>query len=130
MEQIQYICADQLTDSEKGLLSKLSAEYYDKIKRMLKNEVSVVIQIKEHNKAAPKKKEELEEYQRQKRKKYSLHIKVVAPTRIFEEDHAADWDFARTLHKAFKNLEREIQHRLHTDDQKSKAGSSKSWLKR
>jgi hypothetical protein len=121
MEEIQYIGADQLTEGEKDTLNKLSAEYYDKIKRMLKNEVSVVIQIKEYKKAAPKKKEELGEYQKQKRKKYALHIKVVAPTTIFEEKHAADWDFARTLHKAFKNLEREIQHKLHTDNQKSKS---------
>jgi phage host-nuclease inhibitor protein Gam len=130
MEEIQYIGADQLTEGERIALNTLSAEYYDKIKRMLKNDISLVIQIKEYKKAAPRKKEELAEYQKTKRKKYALHIRVLAPTRMFEEKHAADWDFARTLHKAFNNLEKEIQHRLHTDDQKSKAGSSKSWLKK
>ena len=122
MEAIQYIGVEQLSTDERIALDTLSAEYYDKIQRSLKNVTSLIIHIKEYKKAAaPEKKEERGDYgKKPKRKKYDIHIKVVAPTRIFEEKHAADWDFARTLHKAFKNLEREIQHKLHTDDQRNK----------
>ena len=117
MEKIQYIGIEDLTPGERATLDKLSAEYYKSIKRSLKNEVSMTVHIKEYKKAAMKKKEEREEYQKQKRKKYAVNVKVAAPTRIFEEKNASDWDFARTLHKAFKSIERQIQHRLHTDDQ-------------
>lgn len=121
MEQIQCIGTDQLTEGEKATLDKLSAEYYNTIKRSLKNVVSITVHIKEYKKAVLKKKEEREEYQKPKRKKYAVHVKVSAPTRIFEEKNAADWDLARTLHKAFKNIERQIQHRLHADDQRNKS---------
>ena len=123
MVPIQYIGVDQLTTDERIVLDKLSAEYYDKIERSLKNLTTIIVHIKEYKKeAAPEKKEERGFYGKKlKRKKYDIHIKVVAPTRIFEEKHAADWDFARTLHKAFKNIEREIQHKLHTDNQRNKA---------
>lgn len=107
MEAIQYIGIEQLTPEERAILDKLSAEYYDTIQRSLKNLTSIIIHIKEYNKEG-------------KRKKYSVNVRAVAPTAIFEEKHAADWDFARTLHKAFKNIERQIQHRLHTDDQHNK----------
>ena len=42
----------------------------------------------------------------------------MAPTQTFESTHAADWDLARTLHKAFKNIEHEIEHKLKVSEQK------------
>lgn len=107
MEAIQYIGIEQLTPEERATLDKLSAEYYGTIQRSLKNLTSVIVHIKEYKKEG-------------KRKKYAISVRAVAPTVIFEEKHAADWDFARTLHKAFKNIERQIQHKLHTDDQHNK----------
>jgi len=120
MEKIQYIRVEELSPDERATLDKLSAEYYRTIQRSLKNITSIIVHIKEYKKAAPKKKEERGDYEKPKRKKYAVHIKVAAPTMIFEEKNAADWDLARTLHKAFRNLERQIQHRLHTDNQRTK----------
>lgn len=111
MEQIQYIGIDDLDAKERAILDKLSAEYYDTIQRSLKNEVSITIHVKKHKQ---------EEDNPEKQHRFEITIKVAAPTAIFEEKHAEDWDFARTLHKAFKNIERQIQHRLHTDDQHNK----------
>lgn len=102
MEAIQYIGLDQIGEAERAILDKLSSEYYGKIQRELKNITSITIHIKVHSKGG-------------ERKKYSIHIKAIAPTRIHESDIAADWDFARTLHKSFKNLEREITHALKSD---------------
>ena len=106
MEQIQYIGLEQLNEEEKSTLNKLSTEYYEKIKRTLKNETTIIVHIKEHKKVG-------------NRKKYSLHIRVQAPTKPFDSEKA-DWELAKVIHESFKDLERQIQHRLHTDDQANK----------
>ncbi len=102
MEAIQYIGLDEINEAERAVLDKLSSEYYDKIQRELKNITSITVHIKVHSKGG-------------ERKKYSVHIKAIAPTRIHESDIASDWDFARTIHKSFKNLEREITHKQKSD---------------
>jgi len=107
MEPIQVIGIDQLgLDSEKDMVNKLSNEYYVKIKRALKNITSITLHIKQHSKGG-------------KRKKSDIRVKVVAPTRIFESQES-DWDLARAIHRAFKNIERQLQHKLRTDDQRDK----------
>ncbi len=103
MEQIQYTGLDELNTAEKEILNTLSAEYYDKIQRELKNITSLQIHIKAHDKEGA-------------RTRWELHSKAVAPTQIFESS-AEDWDFARTLHKIFKDLERQITHQLKSDNQ-------------
>ena len=106
MEPIQIIGMDKIEDElEKATINKLANEYHEKIQRSLKNITSITLHIKIHTKGG-------------KAKKWDLRVKAIAPTRIFEAQEA-DWDLNRSLHKVFKNLERQIQHRLHTDDQKS-----------
>lgn len=107
MEPIQIIGIKELDEFELPLVNKLANEYYQKIQRELQNVTSVVIHVKCYEKEG-------------KRKKYSIHVRVIAPTRIFESSKAQDWDLARTLHKAFRDIERELQHKLHTDDQHKK----------
>ncbi|GAG26109.1 unnamed protein product, partial [marine sediment metagenome] len=34
------------------------------------------------------------------------------------EASAVDWDLPRVIHETFKAIEREIQHKFHTDNQK------------
>jgi hypothetical protein len=106
MEKIQYTGLDNIDDGERRTLDKLSAEYYEKIQRSLQNVTSLQIHIKT--------------YKKQGKVKYSIHAKAVAPTKIFVSTKAHDWHFPTTLHKAFKDLEMQIQHRLHTDDQRPK----------
>lgn len=100
MEEIQYIGADVLDETEKSDLEKLSAEYYDKIKRALNNITSLKIHIKKHTKGG--------------KGKFSVHASANAPTKIFEAS-ASDWDFARTLHMAFNEIEKQIEHAFHDD---------------
>lgn len=106
MEQIQYIGLEQLNDEEKEILNRLSKEYYEKIRRTLKNETTIIVHVKEHKKTG-------------NRKKYSVHVRVNAPTKPFDSENA-DWELAKVLHESFKDLERQIQHKLHTDDQENK----------
>jgi hypothetical protein len=104
---IEFVGLPDLDEDEKRILNTLSTEYYQKIKRTLKNVTSLVVHVKKYKKQG-------------KKHKYSLHVRAIAPTRAFESTKAADWDFARTLHKAFKDLENQIKHKLHSDDQKPK----------
>ena len=103
MEHIQIVGLELLDKIEKEDIKKLAEEYFIKIQRQLKNIESVVIHIKEYNKEG-------------NRKKFSIHIRAIAPEHIFEAD-AADWDFKRTIHKVFKKLETELEHHFHGSDQ-------------
>ncbi|MBS3113408.1 hypothetical protein J4418_04975 [Candidatus Woesearchaeota archaeon] len=104
-EVIQYIGMDDLDEDQKRLLEKISEEYYDKIKRRLHNETSLSIHLKCYNKTGS-------------RCKYSIHAKAVAPTRIFVSTKVAEWDFAKALHMALKDLESIIQKDLKQDGSK------------
>lgn len=98
-EIIQFIGLDDLNEEEKTVLKELSEEYYEKIKRSLKNMTSLAVHVKIYKNEGS-------------RKKYSLHVRAIAPTDIIETDKEADWDLARTLHKSFKNIERQIEHKF------------------
>ena len=105
---MQIVGIDEIEDDiEKGTINKLANEYYKKIQRSLKNVTSITLHIKVHTRGG-------------KAKKWDMRVKVVAPTRIFEAQES-DWDLARSLHRVFRNVERELQHKLHTDSQKPKS---------
>ena len=65
MEEIQYIGVNELDDNEKEVVDKLSAEYYDKIKRELKNITSLKIHIKTYQTAGGV----------AKKKKFSINVR-------------------------------------------------------
>ena len=106
MEPIQVIGIELLGETEKGIANKLVNEYYQKIFRELQNVTSITVHIKAHSKGG-------------KKKKFDVRIKAIAPTRIFEAQES-DWDLARTLHMVFRNMEMELEHKLHTDSQRNK----------
>jgi hypothetical protein len=101
VEQIQFIGLNDIEEVDQEMVKKLASECYGKIRRSLHNITSLVIHIKSHSKGGA-------------RPKYSLHIRAVAPTRIFETE-TSDWDLARALHKVFDDILREIQHAFHED---------------
>jgi len=107
MELIQCIGIDELDEQEKVIVNKLANEYFQKYVRILNNATNLQIHIKTYDDDG-------------KQRKFSIHAKVVAPTVIFTSTKASDWDLARTLHKAFKDLENQIEHKLHTSDQRPK----------
>ena len=96
MEKIQYAGLDDLNAFEREILDKIAPQYYEKYTRYLQNEVSLKIHLKSYSNEG-------------KQKKFSINIKVSAPTKIFESS-AADWDFSRTLHKSFKDIENQLEH--------------------
>jgi len=98
MEPIQITGIDELKEGERDIVNTLVNEYYGKIQRVLQNEISIKLHIKQHSKTGNKHKSD-------------IRIKVTAPTKVFESQES-DWDLARTLHRAFKNIERQLEHRI------------------
>lgn len=95
MEIIQFKGLKELEDDEKDILNDISTEYYPKIKKKVHNMASVEVHLKAHSKQDSK-------------KKYSVHIKVIAPTHIFESQ-SDDWDLVRTLRKAYEAMLVELE---------------------
>ena len=104
METIQYKGLDNINDEQRVVLDKLSAEYYDKIKRSICNDnCSIVVHLKKHDS------KEGGSGKEKKNAKFSVCVRTIAPTKIFESS-AFDWDFTKALHKAFEEMQQEILH--------------------
>ncbi|MAH02021.1 MAG: hypothetical protein QF798_02265 [Candidatus Woesearchaeota archaeon] len=107
MEPIQITGIKDLDEMEIESVNRLANRYYSKIQREIKNITSLTVHIKSYEKQG-------------REKKYSVHVKVIAPTRIFVSTKTSDWDLEKALHKSFRDVIREMQHSLHTDDQHKK----------
>jgi len=107
MEPIQIVGIKDLDDMEIEAVNRIANRYYGKIQREIKKINSLVIHIKSYEKQG-------------RERKYSIHVRVIAPSRIFVSTKAHDWDLDKALHMSFRDVIREIQHRLHTDDQHKK----------
>ena len=103
MIPIQTKGTELLEEKEKQITNKIIDEYYPKIQRQFKNLTSLTINFKGYKKQG-------------KNKKYSINIKAIAPTKIFEAN-ASDWNLTRTLHKVMNKLKAEIEHKLHVSEQ-------------
>lgn len=100
-ELIQFIGVSELAPEEQFLVSKLSTEHFEKLQRMLKRIEQMVVHIKQYEKEG-------------QRKKFSLHVRVKAPTQaVIESCKSHDFDLARALHKAFDDVRAQIEHRFH-----------------
>lgn len=99
---IQFVGLSKLKKEEKEVLNRLSTEYFQQIKRCVKNLTKVKVNIKEYKTSG----------KTTKKKKFSINVQVNAPTHSFESTKTSDWDLARALHKAYKDVIRVIQHRM------------------
>lgn len=102
MEPIEFINLAILSEEEKKIAGVLLNEYFPKIQRLIKNDISLKIHFKEYEKDG-------------KKRKYSLNAEVISGG-IKITASSWDWDFARTIHKLMKKLENEIRHKFHTED--------------
>lgn len=103
-EIIQFVGVHDLDTEEQLEVNKLATEYYEKLKRQIKNILGLKVHIKTYEKEGA-------------RKKYTIHLQTRSPTFSFESTKAADFELARALHKAFQDLQHQIQHQKHSDDQ-------------
>ena len=102
-EVIRFIGVKDLEPEEQYLVSKLSTENYQKIKRVLKNVTNMTVHVKCYEKTGGK-------------KKFSLHVRVSAPTKnIIESCKAHDFDLARALHKAFADVRTQLKRKFYSE---------------
>jgi len=101
-EVIQFIGVSDLKVEEQQAVQSLAEEYYDKIKRQLNNVTNLSVHVKCYEKDGA-------------RKKFSINVKASAPTMMFASDRADDWELPRALHEAFRSIQSQIKHKLHTD---------------
>jgi len=106
---IQINTKENLNEEEKETLDRLLNEYYEKIKRELKKEIVVNLNLKIYEKCKDNKRG---------KKKYSLNLKIVNSV-VFKSD-SYDYDLAKAVHKAFNKVMSEIEHRLHVSNQNKK----------
>ncbi|MCK4670588.1 MAG: hypothetical protein KAT43_05285 [Nanoarchaeota archaeon] len=100
---IRYTGLKNLTSSEKRTAEKLASQYHAKIQEALDRTTTLKFHFKVHDEEG-------------KKKKYSVTVETVAANRQPFSASRADWDLARTMHRALKYLEREIKKKLRTDD--------------
>lgn len=101
-DTIQYIGVSDLTEQEKAIVNTIVTDEFSKIKRKLNNITDITVHVKTYTKEGSK-------------KKYSMHLKVAAPTHVFDSSNQDDWDLATALHKAFESVRNQITHKFHND---------------
>lgn len=109
-EIIQFVGLKDLSAEEQNTVQNITSEAFGKLKRKTKNLTSLVIHIKAHDKTTSKGTEKTKG-----KKKYSVHIKVAVPSKIFTSTKAVDWDLNRVIHQAFENVQGQIIHRFKDD---------------
>lgn len=107
-EQIQFVGLNDLDAEEQYTVQKLSAEYYQKIKRGLKNDLTLLVHIKCYDKGG-------------KRKKYCIHVRCLSPIKkTIESCRAHEWDLPRAVHKAFTDIQNQVRHTFKSDTSRRK----------
>ncbi len=101
--EILFKGIDALNEEERRIADKVSKHHYPKIQRGIKNVTSLVVHIKTHKDSKGSS---------EQRKKFSVHVHVNAPTKIIKSSKAHDWDLARSLHKAFNEVQMQIDHKF------------------
>ena len=99
----------ELTDKESLELNAFVNEYYEKIKRELKKEIVVDLNIKIYEKCGKDK---------CSKRKYSLNLKVI--NSVVFKSNSYDWNLAKAVHKAFNKIMSEIEHKFHVSNQNKK----------
>jgi len=102
-ETIQFVGLNELDADEQEVVQRLSTEHYEKIKRSVKNIVSMIVHLKTYGGEG-------------KKKKYAVHVRLHVPTRaVFESCKSHDWELPRAMHKSFDDIRHQIAHKLRTD---------------
>jgi len=107
MERVEVKGVEDLDKDQKYQLNKIVNSYFDKIKRSLKNDVVLLVKIKQYETAGKK----------DKAKKSSVQLQIKTSTKNLEAS-ASDWDLNRTLHDVFKKMLVEIEHKFRVSEQK------------
>jgi hypothetical protein len=104
-EVLQFIGVSELDPEEQETVNRLSTEYFEKVKRDVKNLTNVTVHVKVYG----------AEEENKRAKKYALHVKVYCPSQQFESCKSHGFELAKALHQAFDDVRTQIRHAFHTD---------------
>ena len=113
MGPIRVVGMEGLDEMEIDAINRMSNRYHEKIQREFNNVASLVIHPKKYRKEG-------------RWWKYSIHVRAIAPTRIFVSTNGIDWVLEKALRSAFEDIIQQLHHSLHTDEQHGKASSRSS----
>ncbi len=99
MENIKIIGIKDLNEDELEVVKGLANEYYEKIKRVIKNIDLITIHVKTFDTTG-------------ERKRYEIKLKVIAPTKSFDAQ-SSEWDLTKAVHIVFNEMQKVIEHRFH-----------------
>ena len=105
MEQIQVIGMKDLDDMEIDAINRIAKHYYPKIQRELRDDVSMIIHVKNYQKGG-------------KYWNYSVHTRIISSKNFFASTKAHDKHINTALRMAFDDIIHQLHHRLHTDGQR------------
>lgn len=104
-EVIQFVGVSALTPDEQDVIQSLAQEYYEKIRRELHNLTDLVVHTQASGGVEGK----------DKRKRYSLHVRAMCPGQHFESSKSDDYELPRAVHRSFEEILAQITHKLRTD---------------
>ena len=107
MERVELEGIENLDKDQKYQLNKIVNHYFDKIKRVIKNDMTLFVKIKQYETAGKK----------DKAKKSSIQVIVKTSVKNLEAS-SSDWDLNRTLHGVFKKILAEIEHKFRVSEQR------------
>ncbi len=102
--QTRFVNIKQFDIQESSKIKELSEEYSEKFERHLPNSK---LSLDLHKQKEKEKSDKV---------KYAIHARLITENTTLISK-ASDWDLARTLHKVFKGMENEIQHKYRTEGQ-------------
>ena len=105
---IQYINLKELNAEEQAVVTGIFDKEYEKIHRLFSgNLLNLLVHTKVHDKGG--------------KKKYSVHIRAEAPTKIFATKMAVDWDLKRATRKATEEMKNHVSHAFKHQHNKKEA---------
>lgn len=107
---INYVNLDALTDKEKSNIKEILDKEFDKVSRIIKNDFNLLV----HTKV----------YTKEKGKKYSIHLQIEAPTKMYSTE-VAGWDIRLVAHEAINKIKNELNKSLKTKTLRKKVEAKK-----
>ena len=116
MDGLEIKGEEQLNETEKFELDKLMNSYLEKIKRATRSQYVLKLAIKKYMKGREDKKDA--------KARYSLAAEMKGESQFFEAS-SEEWDFNKAVHRLFKKLLTEIEHKYHASEQRGSSRKEK-----
>ena len=115
---IRYVNLKELNPEEQTTVKDIINNEFEKIHRLFSgNLVNLTVHIKLHNTES-------------KNKKYSVHIKAEAPTKIFASKGYADWDLKKAARISINEIKNNVKHNFKHQRNKKEAFDLKKQIRK